>query len=178
MRLRTYLAAVLAGGLLATGTATLASAHTGGGQLAALRTATDRYHSIAVAEQHGYGLLTDTKKIACIDMPGMGAMGVHWANTALVADPRIVADQPEALVYAPAKDGTLTLAAVEYVVVKADWDKTHHHAPKLFGHEFDVTTAPNRYGLPTFYSLHVWAWKHNPSGTFAMFNPDVTCPPV
>ncbi len=49
-------------------------------------------------------------------------------------------------------------------------------APSLFGHEFMVTDAPNRYGLPAFYSLHVWAWDHNPMGTFEMWNPDVVCP--
>ena len=42
---------------------------------------------------------------------------------------------------------------------------THSAAPSLFGHEFMVTDAPNRYGLPAFYSLHVWAWDHNPMGT-------------
>jgi len=46
-----------------------------------LRHATDKFHSIAVAEQNKYGLLTDVDGIACIDMPGMGGMGVHWANS-------------------------------------------------------------------------------------------------
>jgi len=31
------------------------------------------------------------------------------------------------------------------------------------------------HGLPAFYSLHAWIWKHNPAGDFAMWNPDVTC---
>jgi hypothetical protein len=35
-----------------------------------------------------------------------------------------------------------------------------------------VTTAPNRYGLPAFYSLHAWVWKPNPAGQYAMWNPD------
>ena len=26
------------------------------------------------------------------------------------------------------------------------------------------------------WSLHVWRWKDNPSGQFAAFNPDVSCP--
>jgi hypothetical protein len=145
-------------------------------QLRTLRRATDQFHSIAVAEQQGYGLLTDVSKIACIDMPGMGAMGVHWAKPALVGDGNIRLTTPEAMVYAPGPDGTLTLAAVEYVVLKADWDAKHHHAPALFGHTFTTTDAPNRFGLPAFYSLHVWVWKHNPAGTFAMFNPNVMCP--
>ena len=141
-----------------------------------LRQATDKFHSIAVAEQNKYGLLTDVDGIACIDMPGMGGMGVHWANSALVNDPAIVPDQPEAMVYAPDRDGTLRLAAVEYVVVKSAWDATHSAPPELFGHTFNLTDAPNRFGLPAFYSLHVWAWQHNPAGTFEMWNPRVHCP--
>jgi hypothetical protein len=35
--------------------------------------------------------------------------------------------------------------------------------------------SPNRYGIPAFYELHIWAWKDNPRGTFADFNPNVTC---
>jgi hypothetical protein len=45
--------------------------------------------------------------------------------------------------------------------------------PNLFGQEFNFTDAPNRYGLPPFYSLHAWVWKDNPAGAFAMWNP--TC---
>jgi hypothetical protein len=45
----------------------------------------------------------------------------------------------------------------------------------LFGHEFNFTDAPNRYGLPPFYSLHAWVWKDNPAGTFEMWNPGVHC---
>ena len=149
--------------------------------LSALRSATNKFHSIAVAEQHGYGLLTDAKGVACIDMPSMagmqgGAMGVHWANSKLVGDPAVVAGHPEAMVYAPGKHGTLRLAAVEYVVLRKDWNATHQRRPRLYGHTFNLTPAPNRYGLPAFYSLHVWAWQHNPAGTFQMWNPKVSCP--
>jgi hypothetical protein len=42
-------------------------------------------------------------------------------------------------------------------------------------HPFDVTKAPNRYGLDTFYSQHVWVWKKNPMGTLTMWNPKVNC---
>ena len=174
MRWNALLGAAGVAALLITGTATTASARSD--HLGGLRSATTGFHSIATAEQAGYGLLTDVHKIACIDMPGMGAMGVHWANTRLVGDGAISADHPEALVYAPGPDGTLTLAGVEYVVIKSDWDARHHAPPSLFGHPFMLTQAPNRYGLPAFYSLHVWVWKHNPAGRFAMWNPDVTCP--
>jgi hypothetical protein len=173
---RILLGSAVVAALLVTGTTAVAQATSSAG-LGGVRSATARFHSIAVAEQHGYALLTDAHNIACIDMPGMGGMGVHWANSDLVADTRIQATHPEALVYAPTRGGTLSLAAVEYVVLKADWDGTHSGPPRLFGHTFDVTAAPNRYGLPAFYSLHAWAWKHNPAGRFAMWNPSVICPP-
>jgi hypothetical protein len=34
---------------------------------------------------------------------------------------------------------------------------------------------PNRYGIPAYYSLHVWAWRHNPTGVFGDWNPKVSC---
>lgn len=170
----TGMAAVLATAWL-TGTTATASSHPTG-QLTGLRAATDRFHSIAAAEQNGYGLLTDAAGIACIDMPGMGGMGVHWASSALVGDPTVLPDRPEALVYAPGRDGTLRLAAVEYVVLKDVWDAANANPPTLFSQVFTVTDAPNRYGLPPFYSLHVWVWKRNGAGTFAMWNPAVSCP--
>jgi hypothetical protein len=183
MHRRTIIATVTAIiGLLATGAGATAAvdaarSHSHHDGLGIVRAATARFHNIATAEQRGYALLTDAQGIACIDMPGMGAMGVHWANTTLVGDAKIHAAKPEAVVYAPTGDGTLRLAAAEYVVLKADWDANHSRPPALFGHEFDLTPAPNRYGLPAFYSLHAWAWKHNPAGRFAMWNPAVRCPP-
>ena len=75
--------------------------------------------------------------------------------------------------------GHLRLAALEYVVLKSAWDKAHGKnapRPRLYGHRFNITRAPNRYGLPAFYSLHAWIWKHNPAGMFVMWNPSVHCP--
>lgn len=175
MRRRRLLGSVIAAVLLVIGTISAAQAH-GPADLAAVRSATAKFHNLAVAEQHGYALLADASGIACIDMPGMGGMGVHWARPDLVADGRLDARRPEALVYAPDGAGTLVLAALEYVVLKADWDGAHRRPPSLFGHAFDVTTAPNRFGLPAYYSLHAWVWQHNPAGRFAMWNPRVSCP--
>ena len=114
--------------------------------------------------------------IACIDMPGQGAMGIHYVNGPLVGDPAMEMGRPEAVVYEQTRSGRLRLVAVEYVVVQADWHARHRSPPRLFGHRFDLTPSPNRYGLPAFYSLHVWVWKFNPAGTFAMWNPRVHCP--
>jgi hypothetical protein len=186
-------AAVLGSGLLATGSltaaptaaaaadhATAAHQHPVGrpsaAQIARMRAATDRFHNIATAEDAGYGLLHDKAGITCIDMPGTGGMGVHWVNGALVGDPTLDPRKPEALVYAPDRDGTLRLAAVEFIVDKAAWDARHSRPPQLFRKApFDVTGAPNRYGLDPFYSQHVWIWRPNPAGVLSMWNPKVSC---
>ena len=47
--------------------------------------------------------------------------------------------------------------------------------PTLIGQAFNYVGAPNRYHLPAFYELHVWAWKQNPNGTFTDWNPKVPC---
>jgi len=36
-------------------------------------------------------------------------------------------------------------------------------------------SSPNRFGLPAFYTLHVWAWKDNPNGAFTNWHPNVSC---
>ncbi len=130
---------------------------------------------MATAKDHHFARFKDTAGIACIADPSMGAMGIHYVNSTRVGNPSIVPTKPEAVLYAPGRDGRLHLAAVEYIVVKAAWDATHKGRPRLFGHKFNLTAEPNRFGLPTFYSLHVWAFKHNPAGTFQMFNPSVHC---
>ena len=152
------------------------------------RSATAKYHSLTVAKKAGYSILADTAGITCIADPQMGgAMGVHYVKSDLVKDPAIAATEPEALVYAPDRHGRLRLAALEYVVIKANWDANQvppasyvgsrdaQAPPMLFGHTFNLTDAPNRYGLPPFYSLHAWIWKQNPAGTFQMWNPSVHC---
>ena len=157
--------------------ATAASASAGRSDLAAAKHATAKFRELKVAEAAGYGLFVDAKGIACIDIPGMGGMGVHYANGPLVGDPAINATTPEALVYAPDESGHLRLAALEYVVLQGAWDALHSSRPSLFGQPFNFTPAGNRFGLPPYYSLHVWLFKHNPAGTFAMWNPKVSCGP-
>jgi hypothetical protein len=146
-------------------------------QVARMRAATATFHNIANAEDAGYGLLHDVAGLTCIAMPGEGGMGVHFVKGPLVADPGLDIRHPEALVYAPDRDGTLRLAALEFIVDKAAWDAHHSARPRLFdGTSFDLTPAPNRFGLAPFYSQHVWIWKPNPAGVLAMWNPRVHCP--
>jgi len=146
----------------------------------AARVATRHDQTPAQAGKHGWTtLVRDKSSIACIAMPGMGAMGVHYLNPKRL-DGTIQLRRPEALVYRFARNGHLRLAALEYLVLRADWEKAHGPnapRPKLFGHTFNRTLAGNRFGLPEYYSLHAWVWKHNPMGRFTMWNPKVYCPP-
>jgi hypothetical protein len=147
----------------------------GSSDLKQAKKATAPYQDLDTAKAAGYGLLLDAAGIACIDMPGQGAMGIHYVNGTLVGDATVDAKTPEAVVYEPQHDGRLKLVALEYVVFQSAWDAKHSSWPSLFGQRFDFTRSPNRYGLPAFYSLHAWIWKHNPAGTFAMWNPRVSC---
>jgi hypothetical protein len=95
-------------------------------------------------------------------------------NGDLVGDGEIDASHPEALIY-EAKNGKLQLVGVEYVVIAEAWDAANEMPPTLMGQVFQYVGAPNRYRLPGFYELHVWAWKQNPLGMFTDWNPRVSC---
>jgi hypothetical protein len=155
-----------------TAPATAGTAH----QVKVAKAATADFTHPAGAKKAGYGLLKDAAGIACIDMKGMGGMGVHYANGALV-DGKIQLRHPEAIVYRFTTNGHLKMAALEYLVTRDAWRANHPTGrPSLFGHRFNFTPDGNRFGLPAFYSLHAWLWYDNPAGKFAMFNPRVNCP--
>ena len=145
------------------------------------RAATARFHSLAEAAAAGYGQPPAPQPLHyCIDdQMGMGAMGFHYINGALLSSDEagvVDANRPEVLVYAPDKHGTLKLAALEYVIFQADWQGST--PPTLFDQEFSLTLSPNRYEIPAFYSLHVWLWQDNPDpvhGIFAPMNANVSC---
>jgi hypothetical protein len=140
-----------------------------------VRDSTQPYQSLKVAKADGYGKLKDAAGIACIDNPPDGGMGVHFVNGDLVGDAEVVATTPEVLVYDPTPNG-MKLVALEYVVFRKAWRAEHATGrPKLFGQKFELLGKDNRYGLPPFYELHLWAWKKNPSGMFNDWNPRVTC---
>ena len=113
-----------------------------------VRRATDRYQDVSAATAAGYSLF-----LGCVSSPAGGAMGIHYVNAELVGDGKIDAARPEALIYEP-KGGKLEL---------------------VMGQLFHLNSSPNRYGIPAFYALHVWAWRHNPQGTFVDYNPRVSC---
>jgi len=137
---------------------------------AAVRLATERFRDVNAAIAAGY-----VQFQGCVSGPEEGAMGIHYANFALF-DGRVDAQHPQVLVYEP-RNGRLHLVAAEYVVPAAVWDPIHDPSakPDLGGHLYHFAPGPNRYGPDAFYELHVWAWKDNPRGTFADWNPNVSC---
>lgn len=151
-------------------------------ELREVRKATSQFKDVAKAEAAGYGLFKDAAGIACIELAGVGGMGVHYVNGTLVSGPEaVVIDplRPEAVVYAQGGGGKLKLAALEYIVFQGAWEAAHGvgaDPPSLFGAEFDFTPAGNRYGIPAFYALHAWLFRGNPAGQFTPWNPKVTCP--
>ena len=143
-----------------------------GGQLAAVRDATDQYHDLRVAtadEFVEFYICTDENQ-------GAGAMGQHYANLGRVGDPALNELEPEVLVYQPLRGGGYRLVGVEYVVLADAWDALHADPPVLFGdHKLTRMPADNRYGLPEFYQLHAWIWHPNPRGLFDDWSSKVSC---
>ena len=146
-------------------------------ELAQVRRATAQFHRLEAATAAGYelGYLNgaDIRIITgCIAHPTLGAMGYHYFNKALIDDLVIDPLRPEGLVYAPDADGGLKLVAVEYVV------------PGTNSNPAGPADAPTVFGMPMhilvpavgFHTLHAWIWSYNPSGMFAHWNPEVTCP--
>ncbi len=131
-----------------------------------VRKATARFRDINVALAEGYAPGTP-----CVSGPNSGAMGVHLINGALLGK-EVDAETPEALIYEPSPNGRMRLVGVEIITFASDWVD---EVPALDGHLLHYVGAPNRYGIPAFYEIHVWAWRNNPDGTFADWNPRVTC---
>ncbi|MGW0365549.1 hypothetical protein [Streptomyces sp. NPDC002990] len=134
------------------------------------RFASGAFHSPELAVEAGFAASNECVRDT---RGGRGGMGYRYLNQDNIGS--LHPGRPAAVLYATDKEGVRQLVAVEYLVLDADNDPDTGSAPKLFGRQFDgpVSDVP---GLPTHYSLHVWLWKDNPSGLFAAYNPDVTCP--
>jgi len=158
--------------LVALSAAPLAQAQATGhpsGLIAEVRVATRDFHDVGVAIGAGYASAG-----SCVSGPQAGAMGIHYPNGALVSDGVLDPRLPEILIYEQ-RGGRLRLLGVEFLVIAEQWHAANAAPPVLMGQHFHYVGSPNRYGLPPFYELHVWAWRDNPSGTFADWNPQVSC---
>jgi hypothetical protein len=136
------------------------------------RAATRKFRNVAVARTAGYAATSE-----CAQDPKYGGMGIHYANPNLVADGKLDVTKPEILVYQPMPSGRLRLGAVEYFQADADQNlATDTDRPYLFGLPFDGPMLGHEPAMPIHYDLHVWLYRHNPAGRFAMWNPRVHCP--
>jgi hypothetical protein len=135
-----------------------------------VRESTERFLDVAMAEGEGYAL-----QFGCVSGSEAGAMGLHYVNGPLVLDGELDVTRPEIVIYEPTSDGGVRLIGADYLVLAAAWHASHLSPPELMGQLFHLFEAPNRFGLPAFYTLHVWAWKDNPSGAFVNWHPKVSC---
>jgi len=135
-----------------------------------VRESTDRFHDVSVAESEGYAL-----QFGCVSGDSSGAMGLHYVNGDLVNKGVLDATHPQIVIYEATSDGRLRLIGADYLLMQSVWDANHSSPPELMGQLFHLFDSPNRFGLPAFYTLHVWAWKENPNGAFVNWHPNVNC---
>jgi hypothetical protein len=135
-----------------------------------IRQSTERFKDVAVAEAEGYVL-----QFGCVSGSDSGAMGLHYVNGDLVAKGVLDATHPQIVIYEAMPDGGLRLIGADFLLMQAAWDANHKSPPELMGQLFHLFESPNRFGLPAFYTLHVWAWKDNPNGAFVNWHPNVSC---
>jgi len=162
-----------------------------------LRAATARFRDVKVALAEGY-IADPTSMCVTAEMEGLprqlGEMGIHYFRPDLLGitappNPRVSGTgthtdfrTPGVLIYEPQADGSLSLVAVENLVFEKGWLAAGNtEAPTFAGQSFyhmvdNPLTAPDEaHGFEPHYELHVWLYRPNANGTFAQFNPAVTC---
>lgn len=163
--LTTFLAAVLASASFAPGQQTTPPDTL----VTTVRNATTQYvDNVTAATAAGYSPV-----LGCVSGSDHGAMGIHYVNTSLLNATTINPTQPQALIYEPQSNGQFKLVGVEFIILATAIPV--NSAPEVDGHLMQYIDAPNRYGLPPFFELHVWAWRDNPQGPFVDWNDHVTC---
>ena len=143
---------------------------TEGAQLAQLRQVTAHFQSIDAAKEAGYS----AQITPCWAHHSAGGMGYHFGNTNLF-DATVDLLAPETVIYEPEAGGHMRLVGMEYIVPLAAWEAAGHDlddptdVPQLLGQNF------TRHSFLPIFKLHIWLWQKNPSGTFADWNPKVSC---
>ncbi|MEO5739331.1 MAG: hypothetical protein ABIS29_01875 [Vicinamibacterales bacterium] len=158
-----------------------------GPDLAAVRRATAQFHNADVAAAAGYVFGEP-----CVSSPA-GIMGIHTPNQALIRSQVIDPERPEVLLYLEKPGGGMRLIGVEYLQTvllrspsgqvapwfsASPWPADYvmvNSAPQLFGQTFDGPMPGHNPSMPWHWDFHVWIWAHNPSGTFAQWNPALSC---
>jgi hypothetical protein len=136
-----------------------------------VREATERFKDVSVAEYEEYQLL-----FGCVSGPDAGAMGMHFVNVSKAFDDVLDATNPEIVIYEPLPNGRLRLIGADYLILADKWHANNPTTtPEIMGQLLHYFDSPNRFGLPPFYTLHVWAWKESPSGPFVNWHPKVSC---
>jgi len=130
----------------------------------AAREAVASFSDRAQAEAAGY-----TQQLTECVASAEGGQGFHFANPELIGDGgQLDALQPEVLLYEPQADGSFRLVGFAYALPRADW--TAPEPPTFLGQPM---TANEELGV---WTLRVWT-VDNPNGTFADWNPNVSCVP-
>lgn len=147
-------------------------------ELAAVRTALDRFQDPYAALREGY-----FSTLGCLEFPGggaegqmayrPGAMGVHFLNPGYIG-PTLDPLKPQVLLYEWA-DEALRLTGAEWFAPVA----VAPEAPTIFDRPLEGPMEGHEPILPAelhHWDLHVWLWKENPNGLFHPTNSAVTCP--
>jgi hypothetical protein len=138
--------------------------------LAQVRQATVKYHDVTLAEADGY---VSTEE--CVEVPGLGGMGIHYVNFILAGDQAVDPLRPEVLLYVATEQG-FRLVAVEYLLI-ALANTPEGPAPWFEPDPADERPMPGHEPeQPWHYDFHVWLWQANPNGIFEDFNPNISCP--
>lgn len=137
--------------------------------VSSLRQSVSSIQALSAAQTAGYTVAVGDPSDGhtCLSDATLGAMGVHYLNTSLVsATPSVT--QPQIMIYEPQQDGTSKFVGVEFIIPYSVIGEDQP-APELFGQQFMKNATFQLWGL------HVWIGRSNPSGLFAMWNPDVSC---
>ena len=165
--------------------------------LATVKAATARFQDVKQAIAEGY--VRDPMDVCdTAEMMGkpasLGGMGVHYFRPDLLGikgppNPRVNGSgthtdfrTPSVLIYEPQADGSLQLVAVENLVFRWAWNQAGNKEPPTYlGIPYDLmqddphTKVDEAHMFEPHYDRHVWLFRYNPNGTFAQFNPRVSC---